>query len=206
MDLSITLIIIIITALVSLGGFSTPRIIDDLIFYPARMKGGRELHRYITHGFIHADLVHLFFNMFTFYFFGQLIEFKFHEWTGHKYVFPIFYLTALIVASIPDYLNHRNDYYYRSLGASGAVNAILFSFVLLAPWDIIQVLVIPIPAFIYAVLFVIYSIYAERKGGDRVNHSAHLFGAAYGVAFTLALRPEVFRDFIDQLIHPSFST
>lgn len=204
MELTITLIIIIVTCLVSLGGLNNQKIIDDLIFYPAAMKGGRQLHRYITHGFIHADLFHLIFNMFTLYFFGGLIEAAFTFWSGNKLVFLMFYLSALVVASIPDYIKHKDQYNYRSLGASGAVNAVLFSFILIAPWQQIQVWFIPMPAIVFAVLYLIYSMYMEKKGGDNINHSAHLWGAAYGIAFTLILKPDLFKSFLEKIMNPSF--
>lgn len=206
MELSITLIIIIITCLVSIGGFMNRKIIDDLIFYPAAMKGGRQLYRYVTHGFVHADPFHLIFNMFTLFFFGGLIEQAFTIWGGHKLIFLGFYIVALIVASIPDYLKHKNQPHYRSLGASGAVNAILFSFILIAPWQMIMVWFIPMPAIAFAILYTFYSLYMEKKGGDNINHSAHLWGSAFGIAFTLALNPALFNSFLDKIMHPSFLT
>jgi membrane associated rhomboid family serine protease len=204
MDLTINLIIIIVTCLVSIGGFNNQKIIDDLIFHPASMKGGKQLHRYITHGFIHADAFHLIFNMFTLYFFGNLIEVGFTTWSGSKLTFLVFYLSALIVASIPDYAKHKDQYNYRSLGASGAVNAILFSFILIAPWQQIMVWFIPMPAIVFAVLYTIYSIYMDKRGGDNINHSAHLWGAAYGLAFTLVLKPDLFSSFLEKIMNPSF--
>lgn len=204
MELTITIVIIIITALVSFGGFSNPKIVDDLIFYPAVMRNGRQWYRFITHGFIHADLFHLIFNMLALYFFGRLIEVLFTDWGGHKLVFLLFYISALVISSIPDYLRRKSHYGYRSLGASGAVNAILFSFILIAPWHLIQVWFIPMPAIVFAVLYTIYSIYMDKKGGDNINHSAHLWGAAYGVAFTLILKPELAKSFLKQIMNPSF--
>lgn len=202
MELTITLIIIIVTALVSFGGISKPKIIDDLIFYPAIMKNGRQWYRFISHGFIHADAFHLIFNMLALYFFGRLIEDLFTEWSGNKIIFLIFYLSALIVASVPDYIKRRNHYGYRSLGASGAVNAVLFSFILVAPWKTIMVWFVPMPAIAFAILYTIYSIYMDKKGGDNVNHSAHLWGAAYGIAFTLVLKPDLLNNFLYEIMHP----
>jgi membrane associated rhomboid family serine protease len=90
------------------------------------------------------------------------------------------------------------------LGASGAVTAVLFSFILLAPWQTLYVFFLPVPAIIFAALYVGYSIYMDRKGGDNVNHSAHLWGAVWGIAFTLLMDPNVLPHFLDQLMKPSF--
>jgi len=109
-----------------------------------------------------------------------------------------------VVSILPTYLANKTNANYRSLGASGAVSAVLFSFILLAPWSRIVVFVIPMPAIVYAVLYVIYSIYMDRRGQGNVNHSAHLWGAAFGVAFTLVIRPEVLSHFLAQLSQPRF--
>ena len=111
-------------------------------------------------------------------------------------------LDLLAVSALPSYLRHRNDPEYATLGASGAVSAVLFAFILLQPWQIIYVYVIPVPAIIYAVLYVGYSIYAERNQADRINHSAHLAGAAYGVLFTVLMEPRVLGHFWQTLWNP----
>ena len=111
----------------------------------------------------------------------------------------------MAVSNIPSYIKHRNDYNYRSLGASGAVSAVLFAFILLRPWETIYVFFFPVPAIIYAALFLGYSAYMSRKGGDYINHDAHFFGALFGMAFTIIVRPEVVRDFITELSHPHFN-
>jgi membrane associated rhomboid family serine protease len=112
------------------------------------------------------------------------------------------YIGALIVSNIPTYLKHRNDYNYRSLGASGAVSAVLFAFILLKPWAQIQVFFIPLPAIVYGVLFLVYSAYMSRKGGDHINHDAHFYGALFGVAFTIIVHPDIINVFINELKHP----
>ena len=121
-----------------------------------------------------------------------------------KVGFLLFYIAGIIVSEIPSYIKHRNNYQYRSLGASGAVTAVLFSFILLAPWQTLYVFFLPVPAIIFAALYVGYSIYMDRKGGDNVNHSAHLWGAVWGIAFTLLMDPNVLPHFLDQLMKPSF--
>jgi membrane associated rhomboid family serine protease len=121
-----------------------------------------------------------------------------------KWYYLALYIGALIISNIPTYLKHRNDYNYRSLGASGAVSAVLFAFILLYPWQRIIVLVFPVPAIVYGALFLVYSAYMSRKGGDNVNHDAHFYGALFGILFTIAVRPEVAGMFWDKLFHPRF--
>jgi membrane associated rhomboid family serine protease len=109
------------------------------------------------------------------------------------------------VSVLPTYFKEKNNYNYRSLGASGAVCAVLFAFILLEPWQTIYVFFIPVPAIVYAVLFLVYSMYMSRKGGDYVNHDAHFWGAAFGIAFTAVVRPSVISIFLNELSHPHFN-
>jgi len=126
------------------------------------------------------------------------------EQTGALWVFPLFYLSALVVAILPTYLKHQKDPNYFSLGASGAVSAVLFAFILLAPWSRIVVFVFPMPAIVFAILYVAYSIWMDRRGGDRINHSAHLSGAAYGILFLMIMQPQVLQHFLSELSRPRF--
>ena len=116
--------------------------------------------------------------------------------------FVLFYIGGLVLSILPTYLKNRSNPNYRSLGASGAVSAVLFAFILLAPWQQIVVLVLPMPAIIYAVLYTGYSLYMDRRGQGNVNHSAHLWGAAYGVVFTMLVDQRVLPHFLDALLHP----
>jgi membrane associated rhomboid family serine protease len=179
------------------------RLMDDLILWPPAITRHREYHRLVTYGLVHADFGHLLFNMLTLFFFGRVMEGFFTDRLG-SFGFALFYIGGLVISILPTYLKNRSNPNYRSLGASGAVSAVLFSYILLAPWQQIIVLVIPMPAIIYAVLYTGYSIYMDRRGQGNINHSAHLWGAAYGVAFTLLAEPSVLSSFIDQLSHPSF--
>src|SRR3546814_7133854 len=128
--------------------------------------------------------------MITLFFFGRPVEQVFVERIG-VIGFVLFYLSAIVIAILPTYLKHRHDAQYRSLGASGAVSAVLFAFILMAPWTGIYIffIPIPIPAILYAVIYVGYSIWMDRRGTDNVNHSAHLWGAGYGVLFALVMEP-----------------
>ena len=197
----ITLLLIAVTVLVSWLAFNNARLMERLILWPPAIQRRHQYDRLVTHGFIHADFQHLLFNMITLYFFGRLIERFFSTYIGET-GFLLFYLSALVVAILPTYLTHRNDAGYRSLGASGAVSAVLFAFILLQPWSMIYVFFLPLPAIVYGVLYVGYSIWMDRQGRDNINHSAHLWGAAYGVAFTLAIEPQVFTHFLALLVNP----
>jgi len=203
--ITITLSIIFITGIISISGFRQPKIIDELIFWPPAINKLHQYYRFITCGLIHADYMHLIFNMVTLYFFGTIMEAHYQGELGlQKWYYLALYIGALIVSNIPTYIKHRNDDEYRSLGASGAVSAVLFSFILLSPWQQIIVIVFPVPAIVYGALFLIYSAYMSRKGGDHVNHDAHFYGALFGILFTIAVRPIVVDVFLNELKHPHF--
>ena len=200
----ITLILIAVTALVSWMAFNNRKLADRLILWPPAIDRHKQYDRLLTYGFIHADFMHLLFNMVTLFFFGRAIEGLMLRLSGQWWVFPLFYLSALLVSILPSYLKNQKNPNYLSLGASGAVSAVLFAFVLVSPWSLIFVFFIPAPAVLYAVFYVGYSIWMDKKGGDNVNHSAHLAGAAYGVMFMLILSPDLLQHFLQALMNPSF--
>ena len=199
----VTLGIIAITCVVSFIGFSNPRLIDRLILWPPALTRGKEYWRLVTCGLIHADTTHLAFNMITLYFFGGFMERFYAPYIGAP-GYALFYAGGLVVSCLPSYLRHRDDSNYRSLGASGAVSAVLFAFILLQPWATIYVFVVPVPAIIYAVLYLAYTIYMDRRRADRINHSAHLWGAIYGILVTILIEPRVAGVFFQQLVQPGF--
>lgn len=201
MNFSLTIVIVAVTVLVSWRAFNDRALLERLILWPPAVERRRQYDRLLTHGFIHADWMHLLFNMITLWSFGSAVERVFSEWIT-PVGFVLFYLSAIVVAILPTYMRHRQDANYRSLGASGGVSAVLFAFILFDPWSklIIFPIPVPIPAFLFAVLYVGYSIWMDRRGGGNVNHSAHLWGAAYGVLFTLLLEPRVFAHFTRTLL------
>ncbi|MEN5210096.1 rhomboid family intramembrane serine protease [Stenotrophomonas terrae] len=200
----ITLILIGITALVSWMAFNNRKLADRLILWPPAIDKHKQYDRLVTYGFIHADFGHLLFNMVTLYFFGRSIEVIMLGITGQWWVYPLFYLAALVVSILPTYLKNQKNPNYLSLGASGAVSAVLFAYILIAPWKLILVMFIPAPAIVYAAFYVGYSIWMDKKGGDNVNHSAHLAGAAFGVMFMLIMEPELLQHFLQSLMNPTF--
>ena len=198
-----TLLLIGVTVALSWYCFDRPGLLDRLLLWPPAIDRKRQYDRFLSHGFVHADWQHLLFNMITLYFFGTQVERLLSPYIG-AVGFVLFYLSAILVAMLPTYLRHRHDPHYRSLGASGAVSAVLFVFILAAPWSLIFVFFLPVPAIVYAVVYVGYSVWADRHGNDNINHSAHLAGAAYGVLFTVAMEPAVLQSFLAKLLSPSF--
>ena len=203
MAISLTIVLVVATVAVSWAAVNNPRLLDRLLLWPPAIARNHQYDRLLTHGFVHADWQHLLFNMITLYFFGRAVEGVFTDLIG-AVGFLLFYLSAILVAILPTYLRHRHDPRYRSLGASGAVSAVLFAYILLAPWSLIFVFFLPVPAIVYAVFYVGYSIWMDRQGRDNVNHSAHLWGAGYGLLFTVMMEPRVIPYFLQQLMHPSF--
>ena len=199
----LTLILIAVTVLVSWLAFDRPKLLDRLILWPPAIDRQKQYDRLLTHGFIHADWQHLLFNMITLFFFGRIAEQVIGSMIG-PIGFLLFYLSAIVIAILPTYLRHRHDSRYRSLGASGAVSAVLFAFILVQPWSLIFVFFLPVPAIVYGAFFVGYSIWMDRQGGDNTNHNAHLSGAIYGVLFMLLMEPRIAGVFLQRLMNPSF--
>lgn len=192
MTLTITIIIIIITVIVSISAFSNEKVLNDLIFYPPAVTQNRQWYRFFTSGLIHADVVHLAFNMYALYLFGRNVE----EYFGlifqekGKILYLVMYVLALLAALLPTYTRHKNDSSYRSLGASGAVSAVIFASILLEPERGIGFVFIPgvyIPGFLFGFLYLIISSYLDKRGGGNINHSAHIFGALFGIAFLIVM-------------------
>ncbi|MFZ1528764.1 MAG: rhomboid family intramembrane serine protease [Ferruginibacter sp.] len=205
----ITMMLIAANVIVSLIGFSNASFLGKTIMHPYTVKRNNEYHRMITSGFLHADYMHLFFNMFTLYFFGQAVETIFNRYgLGGNAAYLLLYFIGLVVSDIPSYLKHQNDYNYRSLGASGAVSAVVFAAIVFNPWSSIYIYgAIKISAALYAVLYIVYCVYMGKRGGDNVNHDAHLWGSLFGLVFTLALiaalQPDMFNGILNDLKNPS---
>ena len=191
MQLSITLIIIIITVLVSIGGFSNHKIINDLIFYPPAITEQKQWYRFFTCGLIHPDIGHLAWNMISFYFFGDFVEAAFTTMFAEKgkVLYLVMYILALFVCLLPTFAKHKHDYDYRSLGASGAVSAVIFAGLLLEPRMKVGMFFIPpvIPGYVFGPLYLIVSSYLGKQSRDNVNHSAHIWGAIFGMLFLVLM-------------------
>jgi membrane associated rhomboid family serine protease len=192
----IALFFFLITIVTSLAGFRDQNIILKFIMWPNRMLGidggGRQYYRLLTSALIHADWMHLIFNMLTFYFFAFMLEIYYLGHVG----FLILYVGGALFSSLPDLFNHRRDPQYMSLGASGAISAVVFSFILFNPTAMLGVFFfVPMPAWLFAILYLAFSYYAGRNQGagmlsGNINHAAHLWGAIAGLGITLLIEPK----------------
>jgi membrane associated rhomboid family serine protease len=200
---SLSFLIMGVTVGISLLAWQKPAWLDAMMMSPYRIDRKKEYWRFITSGFIHADFAHLFFNLFSFYFFGTQLEYIFgiiFPGFGGE-VFILFYLLAIFVADLPTYFKQRNNPYFNSLGASGAVSAVIFAGIMFFPTEKIYLFgFVGIPGFIYAGLFTWYSIAMDRRGRDYVNHSAHLYGGLFGVLFITLTRPSTWVEFFSQIL------
>ena len=203
MEYSLTTILIGITALSSIIAFNRPPLLDRWMFIPYRIKQRNQWDRFILSGFIHKDYMHLLFNMFTFYFFGGVVErfFKFQfglELGG--LIFIGFYLAALVIADVPTYLKEQGNSYYKALGASGGTSATVFASIILMPLsDICLFGLLCLPGFLLGGFFLIYSFVKGQEGQDNINHDAHLYGAIFGIVCILLLSPGSAGMFLEQI-------
>lgn len=200
--MSVTLVIIILTVIASFYAWSKPHLQQKWIFNPYRVNANNEYYRFITSGFIHVDQMHLLFNMFTFYFFGSLVEKIFASIFGPLglVVYVLFYLAAIIVSDLPTYIKYKAQPHYNALGASGGVSAIVFSSILFFPLnDICLFGLLCLPGFILGILYLLYSFYQGKQMADNINHDAHLYGALFGVIFTIIIQPPVVISFFEQV-------
>ena len=198
MALTGNLILIAVTCLISWIGFKDRSFLERWLLNPYQARRRKRLAPYLSYGFVHADFTHLLFNMITLFFFGRAMEDFFAPHFG-GFGYYVFYLGGIVVSVLPSALPNRNNPNYATLGASGAVSAVLFAYILLQPLSLLFIYFVPVPAILYAIGYVAYSIYLDKRGGDNVNHSAHLWGAAYGVLFTIVLEPGVLPAFLAKI-------
>lgn len=193
MSFGITIIIIIITGIISFMAFNNRELMEKLIFYPPDISNRGQWYRFFSNGLIHADIGHLLFNMLSLYFFGDYVNDAFASpalfGSSGNLLYLVMYISALAVCLIPTYMKNKDNHYYRSLGASGAVSAVIFAGILLFPTAKLSLLFlpIPIPGFIFGPLYLIITAYLDKRGGGGINHSAHLWGSLYGIAFVIVL-------------------
>ncbi len=200
----ITTSIIIACVVFSLVAFNNQTIFEKYLFSPYAFTHYKQYYRIFTHAFLHGDYMHLAFNMFALYSFGKLVEdVLFPMYFGEKAIlyYIILYVGGILVSSVHDLADHRNNTSYRSVGASGAVNAVIFSAILMHPQGEILLFFVPIPSWIFGPLFLAYSWYMAKRGTDNIGHNAHFWGAIFGVAFTLLLHPPFFSAFLDAVFH-----
>ncbi|HOK60689.1 MAG: rhomboid family intramembrane serine protease [Tenuifilum sp.] len=201
-----TYIIIAITAIVSFAAFGNSILFQQLLLNPYIVFKRNEWYRLISHAFVHANFLHLFVNMIVLLSFGRYVESILKQLQSigsigmHQVHFLILYLGAAIVSSLTTLRKHKNDPYYQSVGASGAVSAIVFFSIFFSPLEKLYLMaIIPIPGIVFAIAYLFYSNYMSRKGGDNINHDAHFVGAVFGFIYPILIDPKLFFFFLKQL-------
>lgn len=199
-----TLVIIIITALISIAAFNNSELFNKMKFNAWLIREKKQSWRFVTYGFVHAGWFHLLINMFVLFSFGRLVEGVFQNSFGlgkGLFYYALLYFGGIIFATVLDYGRQKNNPYYDAVGASGAVAAVVFSSIILAPTNSLFIFPIPfpIPAYIFGVLYLIYSAYMGKQNKDNIGHNAHFLGAVFGLLFTIAINPQFFYYFVHQL-------
>lgn len=177
---------------------------NKLIFNPYMIDKHKQWYRFITSGFIHADILHLAVNMFVLFSFGGIIESYFNAYFGERsaYYYLLLYFGGLVTSVIPTYKMNKENMCYNALGASGAVSAVIFAFILLEPMQKICLYgLLCLPSIVFGVAYLFYCYYMNKKRVDNVNHNAHMWGAIFGFIFTILLKPDLLVLFFQKLIH-----
>lgn len=206
--MSVTIIIVAITCLVSYLSFDNIDLRSKLVHHPYSVDKNKEYYRWITSGLVHRDWIHLGINMFVFYQFGEMVEFNFRSDvffgpTLGPFIYLLFYIIAIAASDIPYFAQYKNDPRRSSAGASGAVSAILFVYMMFYPWQLMYLYgIIPIYSLIAGILYLAYETYSHNKNraGDTTNHLAHIFGAVFGVLCLFALKPSMIPVYFENII------
>ncbi len=203
---SLTLIIILITIGISIHSFSNPDTKYKLMFIPFNIKHRKnQSYRFVSHIFIHADWMHLIFNMYVLYIFGNLVEDIFLQLdygiVGYLNYGFLYFGGALFATIIP-FARNRDNPNYLSLGASGAVSAIVFSSIILAPQIEIGLIFLPkIPGYLFGILYIAFEYYMDKRGNSGIAHDAHLGGAVFGIVYVIATKFNQFEAFIFYIVN-----
>ncbi|KAF0197865.1 MAG: rhomboid family protein [Bacteroidetes bacterium] len=199
----ITFVIIAVTSVTSILALNNRALSDKLLFSPYMISSHRQGYRFLTHALVHGDWIHLLVNMFVLFSFGQAVETYYSQLFLMKgaYFYTLLYVGGIALSSTPSFARYKADPYYRAVGASGAVSAVVFASILIEPLSPIRFAFFPvdIPAFIFGALYLVYSAYMARKGNDNIGHDAHFYGAVFGIVFTLILKPILFMGFIHKV-------
>jgi len=193
------LIILVVTVIVSYRANNRPSLKEQLLYHPYRVKAFKEWHRIVAHAFVHADFTHLALNAFVLFQFGARLEGLMQQTLGAAF-FPMLYFGGIVFAAIPGMVRHHDNPSYRSLGASGAVSAVLISYILHFPTaELLLFFIVPLPAFIVGILFFVYEHQMDKRSRGNIAHDAHLWGGLYGLLFTVATTPQVVPAFVAAL-------
>jgi len=198
-----TFIIIAITAIISFLAFNNPELFSKLKFDAYLIKNRGEGWRFFSYALLHAGWAHLLINMFVLYSFGSVVEDAFQMYFGAKGLlyFAMLYVGGVLFSTLWDFGKYKNDPYYSAVGASGAVSAVVFASILLNPAGKIFLFPIPfpLPSWVFGIFYLVYSAYMGKKGTDNIGHTAHFWGAIFGIVLTGILVPGVFQSFYHYL-------
>jgi membrane associated rhomboid family serine protease len=198
-----TFLIIGFTVLISYQGFNNKEFFNKYMFNAYMIFHKKDYKRLISHGFIHADWMHLIFNMLTLYFFGDFVEDVFNANFGHwgSVIYLLLYLSAIPLSSAVSLIKYKDQHWYNSVGASGAVSAILFAAILFNPnmRIVLMFLPIPMPAYFFGIVYLAYTQYSSRRDSDNINHDAHFIGSIYGILFPILINYHFATEFYNQL-------
>lgn len=203
-NMSITDILAVIIIVISLIAFNKPEIIQKYKHYPYLEKRNKEYHRMISSGFLHGGWLHLLINVFVLWQFGQIVENQYLLWFGSTngtILYLLLFFLTIIAADMPTYIKHKDNPRYSSIGASGAVSGIVFVFILMAPWHMLYLYgILPIPAIVGGVAYLGYSQWASKHSRAPIDHDAHIYGALFGMLFTIILKPGLAIEFWSKFI------
>ena len=201
-----TLLIIVITAITSFLAFNNSELLQKFVFTPYIVARNKEYYRFFSSGLIHANLVHLLLNLYVLYIFGTGVEHAFKAIMSSvgNTLYLGMYILAIGFSELYSFYKHRDNPRYSSLGASGAVSAVVFASILIDPMRGIGLIIIPgvyIPGVIAGVLYLVYSAYMSKKNADNIGHNAHFYGALFGFIFPLFFEPQLFIAFLSQILN-----
>ena len=199
----ITYIILAITIFISITAMDNHTLKNKMMFNAYMIKERKEWYRFFSHGLIHGDWMHLGFNMLTLYMFGKSVEDAYVDMFDEKGIlfYLLLYVGGLAMSSLYSYERNKGNIYYNALGASGAVSAVIYSYIMIAPMNTLRFMFIPIdiPAYIFGFVYLGIEYYLSKKGNTGIAHDAHVWGAIYGVVLTIMIKPHAVSSFIDKI-------
>ena len=202
--ITITLIIVALTCIISFLAFNNRELFNNLAHFPYAEHQNNEKYRWLSAGFVHSDIAHLLINMYVLYEFGKMVEGYFCAINGEvagRIIYALFYVFMIVLANLPTYAKYKHSSGFRSVGASGATSAIVFSFIIFEPTAMLGLFfIIPIPAVLFGILYLWYSSWSSGKGRDNIDHEAHFYGALAGLFFTIAMKPKLLIDFTHKIM------
>lgn len=202
--MSITIVIVALTVIVSYMAINDSDLKYKLTFSPYSVKHHNRWWLIFTHGVIHADYTHLAMNMFTLFFLGDTVEQDLYIYFGARgqLIYLLLYLGGLAFATIPAFMKHTDNPGYLSLGASGAVSAVVFAFIVFRPLDTLLIYgIIPLPGILLGILYLVYESYANKHQRTNIAHDAHIAGAIFGVLFLIIMDYQIAINFVDQIMN-----